>query len=117
MDIKQNLYFNLLTFGYPEEKLVFYFSAYMIGRCFRIHKTLFPNNIDFIYPDIYDNETEFIYTTFAYPNEGFKQLQIDLKTENEDFVKRYYNEQIYRYFKRERLQIARRGFVNETIVL
>ena len=68
--------------------------------CSRIHKTLFPKKIESIFPGILSDGTEFIYTTFDYQQEGFTPLALDFKTENEDFVRKYYTRQISYYFQK-----------------
>ena len=76
----QNLSFNILTFDWPATDLTFYFSKEDIEFCTRIHKTLFPKNIESIFPGILSDGTEFIYTTFDYKKEGFTPLSLDFKT-------------------------------------
>jgi hypothetical protein len=46
----QKLYFNTLTFEFPSENKTFYFSKDDIGKSHKIHKTLFPKEIDSIFP-------------------------------------------------------------------
>lgn len=41
---EQNLYFNILTFDFPSEKQVFYFSKEDIAKSHKIHKSIFPRN-------------------------------------------------------------------------
>src|SRR4051812_4710725 len=113
---ERNYSFNILTFDYPEDEVIFYFSEQPFGKCKKIHRSLFPKNIDYLFPGITEDGTEFIYTTYYYPKEEFYPMHINLSTENEDFVKKYYNDQLYHYFKRVQLQITRRGYIDETIV-
>ncbi len=70
----QNLLFNILTFDFPRGEQTFYFSLEEAEKCNRIHRTLFPNNIEEIFPGIHLDGTEFIYTTFDYAKEGFIPL-------------------------------------------
>jgi hypothetical protein len=112
----QSLFFNILTFDFPTGKQTFYFSLSEIGKCTRIHHTLFPNDIENIFPGIASDGTEFIYTSFDYAKEGFVPLAIDFKTENQDFLRRFYNRQINYYFRKELKQLVRTGFIGQNQV-
>ncbi len=110
---KQNLFFNILTFEFPSENQTFYFALDDIGKSHKIHKTLFPNEIDSVFPAISNNGTDFIYTTFTGEKEGFKPIEINFSEENEDLIKRYYNRQINFYFSRIKQKIVKVGFIRE----
>ena len=60
----QNFFFNILTFDWPKQKEAFYFSLLEIDRCQKIDRSIFPNEIEDIFPGIWDDGTECIYTTF-----------------------------------------------------
>ncbi len=47
-----------------------------IGHCQKIHKSIFPKDIESIFPGVTTNGTEFIYTTFTGEREGFQTLEI-----------------------------------------
>ena len=113
---EQNLHFNIFTFDFPSDNLTFYFSTEDIDKNHKIHKTLFPKNIESVFPGIQSNGTDFIYTTFTGEKEGFHPLVIDLTNENPDLVKRYYNRQINFYFRRIKQQIVKVGFIKENQV-
>ena len=74
----QNLYFNILTFDFPQKEQTFYFSKEDIEFCKPIHKSLFPREIETIFPGVTTDGTDFIYSTFDYAKEGFTSLSIDL---------------------------------------
>ncbi len=112
----QNLLFNIVTFDFPKEDQVLYFSKTEEGRCHRLHWTLFPKDIESIFPGVKSNGTEFIYTTYNYEKEGFVPLAINFAKDNPDLVKKYYNRKIFLYFKKELKIIAKQGFINENIV-
>ena len=112
----QNLSFNILTFGWPVTNLTFYFSKEDIEFCSRIHKTLFPKNIESIFPAILNDGTEFIYTTFDYQKAGLTPLSLDFKKENEYLVRKYYNRQISYYFQKTRNQVVKKGFIGQNQV-
>src|SRR5688572_10309794 len=114
--LNQNLQFNLITFDFPNEDVTFYFSREEKGICYRLYWSLFPNEIENIFPGIKSDGTEFIYTTYDYKKDGFVPLSIDLSQDNPDLVKKYYNKKVYHYFKKEQGQIAKKGFINETLV-
>ncbi len=111
-----NLFFNILTFDFPTEKQTFYFSKENNERCQCLHKTLFPNEIDSLFPGISSNGVDSIYTTFTGEQDGFRPLEINLCTENQDLVKRYYNRQINYYFRTIKKQIVKVGFIKENQV-
>ncbi len=109
----QKLHFNILTFDWPKENLIFYFSKNDDGFSSRIHKTLFPKSISSIFPDIHSEKLEFLYTTYTYKKEGFTPLEIDASCENPDLIKKYYNRQIHHYFRKVKKLIVKRGFIGE----
>src|SRR5689334_1316762 len=107
------LFFNLLTFDFPQEEQTFYFSDEKTDKCIRIHRSQFPNNVEVIFPDILSTDTKFIYTSFDYPKEGFIPLEIDFKTENQNLLRKYYSRKIHYFFKKEKGQLVRSGFIGE----
>lgn len=80
----QNLFFNILTFEWPEEPVTLYFSDTDNGMCQELYFTLFPNEVEKLFPNIVRNSTNKLYTTFGYAADGFKPLEINLKTDNPD---------------------------------
>lgn len=112
----QNLYFNILTFDFPEKEQPFYFTKEETGYCSRIHRSLFPVEIESVFPGITTNSTQFIYSTFDYPKKGFTSLNIDFKKENKDLLGKYYNRQINHYFRKIKNQLVRKGFIGENQV-
>jgi hypothetical protein len=112
----QKLHFNILTFDWPKENLIFHFSKLETDRCQRIHKSIFPKGIEAIFPGISNNGTDFVFTTFTGEREGFKPCSINLKNEIPDFSKRYYDRQINYYFRAIKKQIVQVGFIKENTV-
>lgn len=112
----QNLYFNILTFEFPSENQTFYFTKDETEKGHKIHKTLFPNDIDSVFPGVSNNGTDFIYTTFTGEKEGFKPIEINFSEENEDLIKRYYNRQINYYFSHILKKVVKVGFIKENQV-
>jgi hypothetical protein len=110
---KQTLYFNILTFDYPKEEQVFYFSEHRIDRCNKIYKTQWPNEIEEILPGITEDSADFIYTTFNEEKEGFIPLPLSFSTENKDLLRKHYNRQISKFFKNKKGLLVRRGFIGE----
>jgi len=113
---KNSLFFNILTFDWPKESVNFYFSDQDKERSHKLHFSLFPNQIEALFPSVVRNSTNELYTTFTGETEGFQPLQIDFKTENPDLIKRYYNRQINFYFRSIQKQIVKVGFVKENQV-
>lgn len=114
--MNSNLIFNILTFDFPKENPVFYFSDTDIGKCQKIHKSIFPNEIKRLFPNIGLNGNNFVYTTFTGKTEGYKPLTINFKTENHDFLKRYYNRQINHYFRVVKEEIVKANFIKDNQV-
>jgi len=66
----ENLIFHILTFDFPKRNPVFYFSDTENGKCQKIHKSIFPNEIKSLFPKAGVNGSEFVYTTFTGKTEG-----------------------------------------------
>lgn len=112
----QDFFFNILTFDWLQEKQTFYFGLEEIGHCQKIHKSIFPKEIENIFFGVTTDGSEAIYTTFAGEREGFTALEIDLPNENPHFAKRYYDRQINYYFRAIKEQIVKVGFIKENQV-
>lgn len=111
----QKLHFNILPFDWPKEEVTMYFSKDYQPFSSPVHKSIFPNDIEKIFPKLGDKE--FIYTSYVQNRKGFTPLQIDLKNENPHFVKRFFDNRIRYYFRRIQGQITHTGFIKETQVL
>lgn len=109
----QNLYFNILTFDWPDEPHVAYFSRDFKPGSIPIYKSQFPSTIESLFPGIGKENPEFIYTTFHLERTGFEPLSLDLKHENEDLVKRIYSNKIHWYFRYVLKQLSEIGFIRE----
>lgn len=79
--MEQNLTFNILTFDWPEKPITFYLTDKETERNQKLHFTLFPNQLNGLFPNLNRNGEQFLYTTFTGEREGFQPLSIDLKTE------------------------------------
>lgn len=112
----QHLFFNILTFDWPQEKQTFYFSLEENGFCQKIDRSIFPVDIEDLFPGITTDGTECIFTTFTGEREGFLPLEIDLPNENPHFAKRYYDRQINYYFRAIKKRIIKVGFIKENQV-
>ncbi len=109
-----NLIFNTLTIEWPKEAQTCYFTLEEEGT--RIFKSQFPQNIESIFPGVNSDGTEFIYTSFKTQREGFKSLSIDFQSENQDFLKRVYNDTINYYFKKRKNQLVKTNFIKDNQV-
>lgn len=112
----QNLYFNILTFDFPQKEQTFYFSKEDIEFCKPIHKSLFPREIETIFPGVTTDGTDFIYSTFDYAKEGFTSLSIDFNSENQDLLRKFYNRKINHYFRKIKEKLVRTGFIGQNQV-
>ena len=111
-----DLYFNILTFDWPKEKLTFYFSKEDNGRCQRIHKSIFPLAVESLFPGISANGSDFVYTTFTGETAGFIPCTIEVRSETPAFVKRYFDRKINYYFRVIVNQIVQVGFIKENTI-
>ena len=110
---EKSLIFNIITFEFPSENQTFYFSKEYIEKSVKIYKNLFPKEIESIFPDINNDNTDFIYTTFNEKKEDLKSIDINFSDENEDFIKKYYNFKINFYFKHIKKLIVKKSFIND----
>ncbi len=106
-----NLFFNILTFDWPEKPVVFYFKEGKQEDGTTIHKSIFPKNTANFLPNA--SSLDFISTTFDFEKEGYTPIEIDFKEEKKDFIKRFYNSKIKFYFKKKNPQILKINFVKD----
>lgn len=114
--MKNELFFNVLTFDWPVNPVTLYFSDTDERMGTKLYFSLFPNETEHLFPQIERNSTNNIYTTFGRAQEGFYPLSINLEYENVDFVKRFYSDTINYYFRKVANQIVKLGFVHENQV-
>ncbi len=111
--MSQQLYFNLLTFNWPQKPLTFYFSLEKIEGSVSVYKSNYPNNLKDIFPSLEIQETKEIYTTFDTHTESSIPLEIDFNNKNNYLLKQYLNEKMYNYFKTLPNIIITRNFIKE----
>lgn len=111
--MNQKLHFNILTLDWPDQPITFYFSLYSKPRTVKIHRSIFPKNIYKIFPQLRSNNADSIYSSFDKFHPDSTPLDIDLKLENPNFIKRFYNKKIYDYFTYELKQVVKRVFTND----
>lgn len=109
----QQLHFNVLPFSWPDHAGIYYFSKNYEPFSTPIHKSLFPNDIQKIFPEFKQETPDFIYTSFQQKRKGFLPLSIDLRSENKYLIKRIYDQRIYYYFKVIEKQLVQKGFIKE----
>jgi len=68
--MSQQLYFNLLTFEWPQKPITLYFSLEQIKGSVLVYKSNYPNNINEIFPNLGNEGIEKIYTSFDRNLEG-----------------------------------------------
>ncbi|MDQ3191283.1 MAG: hypothetical protein M3Q58_06800 [Bacteroidota bacterium] len=110
-----NLFFNILTFDWPETNIDFYFHIEEQEKFPRLHHSIFPLSLASIFPSIPASQ-DFIATTYKGKVDGFTPLSIDFKTENPNLIKQYYNRQINYYFRKVNPQILKTTFIKENQV-
>jgi hypothetical protein len=71
------------------EKLNFFFGLEENVHCQKIDRSIFPNEIEDLFPGITTDGTECIYTAFTGEREGFQKLEIDLSSENPQTTQRH----------------------------
>jgi hypothetical protein len=107
--MNNQLYFNALNFELPAKARKFYFSKDHFPYSFKIHKSIFPNDLLTYLPEPED----FCYTSFGKETEDCISFDIDFKTENQDFIKKYYNELIRFHFKKTHGLIVKPNFIGD----
>lgn len=112
----QKLHFNVLPFNWPDQERTYYFSRTYQPFSTPIHKSLFPNNIEKIFPEFKKEAPDFIYTSFNQKRKGFTPLPLNLKNENKYLIKRIYDQRIYYFFKVLEKQLVHKGFIRENQV-
>ncbi|MCZ2338761.1 MAG: hypothetical protein LC127_11315 [Chitinophagales bacterium] len=111
--MNQQLFFNILTFDWPKEPVTFHFYNDLVPGSTKLHNSLWPKDIEAIFPDRKLDKEKVIYTTFTREKEGAKALPINFKQDNPDLIKRYYNREIFHYFQHVLKKQVRVGFVGE----
>ena len=111
----ERLFLNTLAFQFPAEPVIFYFSDTNnpdAHYTFLKSNKLFPIGIHELFPNLKNNDI--LYTSFTTPINGAKPLAIDFNNlDNFHLVKRYYNEQIQRYFALKNI-LADKTFIGDT---
>ena len=119
--MKESLFLNTLTFSYPKEPVVFYFSVNDDAerKSTRLKSSvLIPKEVkqSTLYEKCFTNKKGLsLYTSFDLPTEGFEPISIDFNDpENEYLVKRYYNRRLEKYFYYyDDVVITRSGITND----
>lgn len=120
--MKEGLFLNTLTFSYPKEPVVFYFSVNDDAerKSTRLKSNvLIPKEVKRspLYDKCFTSKGKLsLYTSFDLPTEGFEAIPIDFNDpENEYLVKRYYNRRLekYFYYYDDDVVITRSGITND----
>ena len=111
--MNQELFFNILTFNWPQKTITCYFSTTETPNSYPVHHSKFPDNIATIFPEITQNEITKIYTTFEHPQEQFLPLPIDFNNKNHYLYKELLNRKIKRFFKETKNILVTKNFVND----
>ena len=107
---------NALTFAWPEKKIAFYFTDYDIENSRKLHFTQYPNDIDTLFPGISTDSSRSLYTTYDFRTDEGKILNIDFRNENQNLLKRFYNNRILYYFRKHSNQLVMTDFVRDNQV-
>ena len=110
---QEDLRLNSLLFSFPSEPVTFWFSREDRDgvSLTPLTHTLFPSNIDTIFPGL-QNDAK-IYTSFTRKLDGFTALPIDFNDPNNfDLVKKFYNKEIRHYFE-VRDKIVETTYIND----
>jgi len=110
-----NLYFNLIRFSWPDNNVIHYFSLTVTENSKKLHKSLFPKELSKIFSPK-ELDTDFIYTTQGYPQEGFKSISINLSTTTLDYAKLHFRNKLKYYFKKKAEKIVEIGFIDNIII-
>ncbi len=112
--MSQQLYFNLLTFDWPQKPITLYFSLEQIKGSVLVYKSNYPNNITEIFPNLGNERIEKIYTTFDNNLEGTTPLEISIDKDFTSLYKQFLNYKIRQHFKSLKGTIVTRNFVKDT---
>ena len=94
----QNLILNMVTFNHPVEVKQFGLFRDAFNGSQRLHKTLWPKELDETHPELLnEEELEFLYTDFETTEGADFVVNINL-IENKAFSKRYYTKLISLHF-------------------
>lgn len=93
-----------------------YFSSRSFECSSKLHPDTWPDHIENIMHGLRPTHESRIHTSFTKPQTGAIPFDINLPTDNEDFVKHYYRNAISQYFKGIDGILSRKGFINETLV-
>lgn len=107
--MNNQLFFNALNFELPAKPRMFFFSKNHFQNAFKIHKSIFPNDLLIFLPDAGD----FCWTSFGKKTDDCISFEIDFKTENQDFIKKYFNELIRFHFQKIRDIIVKPNFIGD----
>ena len=94
-----NLRLNVLTFDWPTEPVLFYFTENPTAKCKKLHYSQYPINIETLFPGITADKDRSLYTTFDFKTDNGKPLSIDFKAGDIHLFKRYCNFRIFNYFR------------------
>lgn len=110
-----NLHFNLLHFNWPVDNVTHYFSLTETTNSKKLYRSLFPKELSKTFSSK-ELDTDFIYTTLGYPQEGFKAVSINLRTTTIDYAKLHFRHKLKYYFKKKAEQIVETGFIDNIII-
>lgn len=110
-----NLYFNLLPFNWPEDNVTHYFGLSETANSKKLYKSSFPKELSKIF-STKELDTNFIYTTFGFPQEGFKSVSINLRTTTLEYAKLHFRCQLKYFFKKKAEKIVETGFIDNIII-
>lgn len=102
----QQLHLDIFTFDWPKKAVPFYFHREEPKQHSRLHRNVFPNAINSIFPGLNSSDQKFIGCTYDGKMDGFTALPIDFKTENSDLIKQYYNRKI-KYVRRSLTKLSK----------
>lgn len=108
-----NLTCNIIPFFIPGTLIPFYFKTEEDLTSHRIHKNVIPEKVALTMN--LNDEVEFIYTSFNVFKEGYTEVHLDLSSEKPSFIKRFYNFNVYQYFKTSNV-LVKKNFVQDVQV-
>ncbi|MFY0673981.1 MAG: hypothetical protein JXQ87_11275 [Bacteroidia bacterium] len=110
--MKQDLFYNILTFQSGQEKLVLYFSTNEEPNLVRVHIKALPNEVaEWLLKQ--NPEAEHAYTSFTEKQEGLTPFELIESGLSIPFARRYYSWKLENYFSKEYNLPVRRGLINE----
>lgn len=114
-NMSDNLYFNILSFDWPLNNPIFYFTVKETQGSHPIHKYKWSSNILNAFPELNSSNIDTIYTTFSKKTDNGVPIEISMYKKELSIYKQFLKHQIRSYFK-EKGFVVTKNFIRDTQV-